>query len=34
MVEFCNVYIVYDYLFLLLIEVFNDDTNEQIQGKE
>lgn len=22
------------YLFLLLIEVFNDDTNEQIQGKE
>lgn len=24
----------YDYLFFLLIEVFNDDTNEQIQGKE
>lgn len=24
----------YDYLFFLLIEVFNDDTDEQIQGKE
>lgn len=24
----------YDYLFFLLIEVFNDDTDEQIQGKK